>query len=342
MPISFFVVIGIGLTLAAVGLVVMPLLKGREGQNAPVTATVTALLIPAAVILLYLATSNFDWKAPAPTAARGPEAGMPDIGAAVAQLEDRLRSEPDDLQGWLMLGRSYVQLQRFTDAERAYRTALDLGGGNEAKLGLAEAAVLGDQTNLGRDAGRMIEEVLAAEPDNHKALFYGGMVAGMRDDMTTLQERWQHLLDLSPPPQIRQFLEAQLAGLGARPMPPAADVAGNREGISVHITVSEDLASQIKPGATLFLVAREPERPGPPVAVVRRLAADLPMTVEISDADAMLPGRTLSGLTEVQLIARIANGGEPTAQPGDISGQMRLMTGGDSGKVKIHMDRLLP
>jgi cytochrome c-type biogenesis protein CcmH len=337
---TLFLLTGIGLTLGAVALVVVPLLKGGDGHNAPVTATVTAVLLPAFVILVYMSASNFDWDADEPVAVAN-NGELPEMAEAVAALEDRLAREPDDVEGWLLLGRSYLQLRRFKDAERAYRTVLELGDDNVAKLGLAETAILEDRTSLAREAGQLVEEVLAEEPDNQRALFYGGMVAGARNDMATLESRWRRLLDLSPPPQIRDFLEAQLNALGSESERQVEVEQGG--GIDVQISVDDKLRPNIKPGATLFLVAREPGVPGPPIAVVRRNAGDLPMQVKISDADAMLPGRTLSGLAEVQLIARIANSGEPTAQPGDISGEVRFSRETvRSGGVSITMDTLSP
>jgi cytochrome c-type biogenesis protein CcmH len=92
----------------------------------------------------------------------------------------------------------------------------------------------------------------------------------------------------------------------------------------------------------LFLVAREPARPGPPIAVVKQSAANLPAVIEISDANAMLPGRTISTLERVKLIARISISGEPTAQPGDISGETVLETSiAFSDTVVIEMDQVV-
>jgi len=338
---SSFIVFGILLTAIAVALVVTPLLRRSAGQNAPVAATVTAVALPALVIMLYVTASNYDWNDPPVQApARAAEAAG-SMSEVVMGLEDRLRREPDDLQGWLLLGRAYTQLRQFPDAQRAYREALALDQGSDAKLGLAETEILMDRAALAGSAGDRVEEVLVMEPDNPKALFYGGMVAGARNDPDTFQLRWERLLDLSPPEDIRKIIVDQLARLGSD-VPTAADPGASADstGIDVRVSVADELATKIKPGATLFLVAREPNRPGPPVAAVREHAAGLPMRLRITDADAMLPGRSLSALEQIQLVARIANGGDPIAQPGDLFGEAVLrMDAAQTETVVIVIDR---
>ena len=335
-----FAIVAIVMTGLAVAIVVWPLL--RDGAGAPITALVLGLTFPAAVLVIYLSVSNHDWSAPVPatrSVAGDPVNSMaPDLQDAVRSLEDRLRAQPDDADGWLLLGRSYAQLQNVSESRRAFRQALALEPSNEAKLGVAEADILLDRNNLSRDAGRLVEEVLAIEPQNPKALFYGGMVAMTRNDVDTFRERWQLLLTMSPPDSIRAVIESQLehVGVGAGSAPPVA----TEQGINVNISVTDNLVDRVGPGAILFLVAREPDRPGPPVAVVRHDASALPATLKISDSNAMMAGRPLSSLARVQLIARITNSGDPAAQPGDLFGEAAWA--GDTGEgVSITVDRIV-
>lgn len=347
---SLFIFFGILMTLLAAGLVVTPLLRNANGESAPVMATITALVVPALVALIYIFVGNFDWSTERESTSMNRTAtndDVPDMSAAIAQLEDRLRREPDDLEGWLLLGRAYVQLREYPAARQAYLAAMELDTGSEAKLGLAEAEILNDRNNVTGEAGVLIEEILVAEPDNPRALFYGGMAAMARNDIDLLEERWGRLLTLSPPPNVRQMIEEQLAALGSTSLdvgtaPMASSAAAEKAAISVQVSVSDDLSSRVSSGAVLFLVAREPDRPGPPVAVVRRSAGNLPAVIDISDANAMLPGRTISTLERVKLIARISNSGEPTAQPGDISGETVLETSiAFSDTVVIKMDQVV-
>jgi len=337
---NLFVIVAVVLTGLAIVIVVRPLLrKADDAPQAPVAAFVLGLAFPAAVLLIYLSISNHDWSAagiaPAPVNAGGDRSS--DISEMVAGLENRLRAEPDDVAGLLMLGRTYAQLQQMADSRRAYQQALTLEPSSEAKLGVAEADIILDRENLLGDAGRLVEEVLAVEPDNPKALFYGGMVSMVRNDVDAFRERWQRLLTLSPPDNIRAVIEAQLAQAGVAEMPVEATEAG----IAVNVSVADELVDRIEPGAVLFLVAREPDRPGPPLAAVRHDASGLPATLKISDSDAMLPGRSLSSLPQVQLIVRITSSGDPVAQPGDLFGEMIWTASENSGQnVSIVVDQI--
>lgn len=333
------------LTLLAVGLVIAPLLRRTDdGHRSPVAATVVALALPATVLAMYLLVGNPDWSAPATGATRG------EIAMLADDLEARLRSEPGDEAGWLLLGRTYAQLQRAADSRRAFRQALAIAPSIEAKLGVAEADILLDRDNLARDAGRLVEEVLAVDPDNPKGLFYGGMVAMVRDDVTAFRDRWQRLLAMSPPEHIRAVIEAQLAMADSEraetgestPASAPADSAG--AGIDVNVSVAEALTGRIGPNAIVYLVARDPDRPGPPVAVVRQAAETLPLQLRLTDENAMLPDRLLSALTRVRLIARVSNSGDPTAQPGDLYGEAgwpATETDTDTDGVSIVIDRLV-
>ena len=67
----------------------------------------------------------------------------------------------------------------------------------------------------------------------------------------------------------------------------------------------------------MFVIARDPAQPSPPIAVVRRRVSELPTRVDLGDQNAMMAGRTLSGLSEFELLVRVSMSGQPTAQPGD-------------------------
>jgi len=347
---NLFVIAAVVLTCLAVALVITPLLRKTDGMPAsPVAAIVLGLALPASVLLIYLFVSNHDWSAPVVSAdnsgagSRSAGGGLASIDEMVVSLEKRLQAEPGDVTGWLLLGRTYAQLQRIPESAQAYRQALTLEPSSEAKLGVAEAEILMNRESLMGDAGQLVEEVLVVEPDNPKALFYGGMVAMVHQDVDTFRDRWQRLLTLSPPDDIRAVIEAELAKVGA-----AAEQVGAKEpgpttaGVNVNILVSSDLAEHIKPAAVLYLLARDPVRPGPPLAVIRQDASILPAMLNISDSNAMTPGTSLTSLSQVKLIARITNSGEPVAQAGDLFGEVIWNPDEEAGKdISIVIDRIV-
>ena len=221
----------------------------------------------------------------------------------------------------MLLGRSYVSLERYADALKAYRRAYELSGGNDltAALGYAEAMALGDRSTLAGAAGDIIDAALETAPQNPKALWYGGLSAVARGDTDTAAERWQRLLNQALPDEVRQIVQQQLASLGVGAGPSSAPAAA--PAIQISVSVAPALLEQIDPAAPLFIVARHPSHPGPPVAVVRQTAGQLPAVIEITNANLMLPGGSLADHRQLRLIARVARGGDAIAQPGDVFGE---------------------
>lgn len=107
------------------------------------------------------------------------------------------------------------------------------------------------------------------------------------------------------------------------------------------VDVSLDAAFEVAPITTVFVIAREAERPGPPLAVKRLVAGDLPARIELTDADAMLPGRSLKGVKTLELVARVALGGSATAVSGDMQSATWVGRPG-AEPVRLHIDRRLP
>src|SRR3569832_2785881 len=132
------------------------------------------------------------------------------------------------------------------------------------------------------------------------------------------------MLDMDPPPQIRDVLEKSIANIerqasaqstpdGARADRTPAGASSDRATgatIAVHVTVAPALQKQIAPDAVLFVAARDPKSPGPPFAV-KRLPARFPVDVELTAADAMMESRRISAGQQLEVVAGHARGGPP-------------------------------
>jgi len=109
----------------------------------------------------------------------------------------------------------------------------------------------------------------------------------------------------------------------------------------VAVSVDPALAGKLKPGTPLFVSARQPGIPGPPLAAVRISSDELPTTVELSDANAMIEGRNLSSVDEVQLVARVAFGGTAIVASGDLVGEASHRKGA-APDVNIVINKVSP
>ncbi len=329
---------------AAIGLLAWPLLGlGRKVPATPrarATAAAVAIALPAAAILIYLKASNWDWDAPPPT----PSITAPDLQRIVAQLQEKLSRQPEDVEGWKLLGRSATVLGDYPLARDAFGEAHTRSKGRDAEavVGYAESLVLVDEREIDGHAAELFDQALALAPDNPRALWYGGIAAYRRGDMALARQRWVELQQHDLPPELRQVLAERLAELGQPQGPPATQAPEPSAAGAVEISIALDasLAARVPQNAMLFVIARRGEG-GPPLAVQRRSVGAWPVTVRLSDADAMLPGMKLAGSGPLRLIARISASGQPVAASGDLYGEVGYDFA-SAHPASINIDRIVP
>lgn len=334
-----FLVIAALAALAVLAAVAVPLLR-RSGEEAPARAAfaAVAVLLLGGSAGLYLAWSNWTWD---PAASGDTPADM------VSRLAKRLESEPDDVQGWLMLGRSYAALEQYPLAIRAFQRAdrLEQGRNAEALTGWAEALVLSSPAEIEGRAARLFEQALAIDPDERRALFFTALAAQRRGEVGLAIGRYQRLIDLGAPAEVRPILEQQIAALRASPAAaPAPDSgaspAATGPTVSVRVDIDPGIARTLPGGSPLFVFVRAIGQPGPPLAV-RRVAAVFPASVELGSADLMIQGRGFADGDRVEVVARVSLKGQPTASPGDPFGRIEYQVGRDDVQPLV-IDTLTP
>lgn len=333
------------LSLGALSFVLLPAWRARQrtGRWSVLSVSAAGLLVPLCVAL-YLGVSTWNGEA-----ADGEL--LPPVAELIAGLEARLAENPEDAVGWRLLGQSYLSLGRYPEARQALREAWGRTPtpDNELKLALGEAEALSDRQALSGAAGRLFEEVLATEPSNPKALWYGGLAALDGERPEVARERWTRLLTLGPPDPVAEVLRQQLELLGG----PATGADASDERVQVaraeastglelqlRVALAEGLSADgLGPGAALFIFARSPQG-GPPLAVIREPASAVPGEFVLSDANAMLPGRSLADFEALTLVARLSASGQPTASPGDLFGELVYSTSEGSGVVELVIDQV--
>ncbi len=321
-----------GVMLAGAVLVItVPLYRIEKRLSATSCLTCAALTLFAGVMYMQIGSPNI----------KSNQDTGPNIEEMVSALALRMEDTPADLNGWKMLGRSYLQLQNFSGAVQAYEeaVALEFGSNSQTLADLGEAIFLLDQLTLSGRAGQLFEQAIAITPNNPKALFYSGMAAAQSGKRLLAAERWEALLATSPPEEIRVILEAQIEMLRQTPQATTNNDAGAvlGSGIEVDISLGDVAGKEIPPDTPVFIIARDPEQPSPPIAVVRRNFSELPSTVLITEADSMIAGRSISTFKRLEVVARLALSGTPIGQPGDLFGQ-RILDTEQSSTVKITID----
>lgn len=244
----------------------------------------------------------------------------------VARLAERMRKEPENSQGWLLLGRSYMALSRYAEAADAFAAAHRLlGDSPELLADLAEANALMDGQRFLGTPSAYLERALQLDPAYPKALWLGAFAAMQRGETALAVGRWQNLLDRQPADSdAARVLRGLIADASVAAPPPAE--AGDMPapagvpGLTVNVILADHLAAGLDGSEALFVFARAAEGPPMPLAVSRKSVRDLPLTVVLDDSMAMTPGMKLSNFDRVVVGARISMSGRPTASSGDLQG----------------------
>jgi len=342
---STFVMIAVVLALIAAAFIAVPLLR-KTSQTGPVAgwaAIVATLVLLGGSAVLYQSFSNWSWT---PKADDGTPANM------VGRLARKLEKNPDDMDGWLLLGRSYTQLEQFTMAARAYQRADRLAAGRnaDALTGLAEALIMSKESDLDGRAGRLFEQALLLDPNSTKVLFYSAIAAMERGENPVALERFQRLLAGGPPPEVRSLIEGAIAKLDASVKSDAA-AAGKAPAksatatatvaaVPLNLTLEASLAARVQQGSTLFVLARTPGQRGPPLAA-KRLNAKFPQEVTLQASDAMLAGTGFVVGQQIEIVARVSNSGGAIARSGDLFGSAQV-TVGKGGTIALRIDQVTP
>jgi cytochrome c-type biogenesis protein CcmH len=243
-------------------------------------AVVLGTAVPAGALLVYLLVGT-------PAAIDAQKQASPhQVEALVARLAERLRERPEDIDGWVLLGRSY-------DA---------LGRGAEAAQAFAQAEKLATPT-------------LARDPHNLTALALAGSAAFGRGDYKGAAQYWERMLALvTPGSEEASSIQANVDEARALAKKTAAAA------LRGTVRIAPQLKDRVSPEDTVFIFARAAEGPPMPLAVVRKRARELPASFALDDSMAMTPQMKLSSFARVVVGARISKSGNATPQPGDLQG----------------------
>ena len=261
----------------------------------------------------------------------------PDTEALVAQLAQHLAEQPDNPQGWFLLGRTYLKLRRYAEAVEAFTALHAQTPEANAKIALADALTLQNQGQIPPRALELLQQALKLAPNSTTTLWLLGQAAKQRNQIAQALDFWQRALPLlDNQPEAQQTLRAQIAQL--QPTPSSTQDTATA-GLSVHITLDTAWKNKVKAQDTVFIYAKAVQGKPMPLAVSRKTVADLPITVELNDSLAMLPQHTLSQHTQVRVGARISPSGQAIAQAGDLFSQEVTVDRTKSTSVKLVIDQ---
>ncbi|HHQ4645170.1 TPA: c-type cytochrome biogenesis protein CcmI [Aeromonas veronii] len=248
-------------------------------------------------------------------------------------LRTRLKDEPNDYRGWLLLGRLALDGNDPEMASEALERAYTLAPQKSlVAVPYAQALMMtGDEAQ----ADALLQAAIAQDPDNIEARSVYAFMALQKEDFQTALARWQAMLPLMEKGTPRyvmversmEYARAQLKQRGIEVTNSGAAKVGAVEGqplavkegeFPIHVTLAAGI--QMPEDAHLFVFAVVPNGPPMPIAVKRIAGPTLPVTLSLGDGDAMMEGSKLAAYPELQFKARLSRGGNVMNKEGAFEG----------------------
>ncbi len=286
---------------------------GRLGKPLPLLA---AVLVPLMGLGLYLHFGASEQVELTQQFAKAPQS----MEEMTTRLERAVEAQPDSAEGLYFLGRAYMAQERPADAAKVFERAAALADRQPELLGQwAQALYFANDKQWTAQLQSLTDEALKADPNEVTSLGLLGIAAFEGEHYQQAIDYWNRLLVQLPEGDasraalqggIERAQEKLKAGEGKVASAPAVAATGAR--LKVRVELAPALKDKVKPDDTVFIFARASSGPPMPLAAKRVTVAQLPIEVELSDSDAMMPSMKLSSFPEVQLVARVSRAGKPT------------------------------
>lgn len=308
------------------------------------TAVVLAVALPLGSMGMYMWVGQPE--ALNPLALKTPDQVDPkDLTKMAQTLAEKLQDKPDNLQGWVMLGRTYRTLENFDAALRAYDSALKLSDDDDLKLERIEVIAMQRQGQFEGEPWNVIREVLQRDPQHFGALLTAGSASYAEGKFADALKYWEQArkpLDANNPDLAG--LESAISTVRERlGMPPAKAAPAATSGLNVtgQVSLSASLKSKASPNDVVFIYATPANGDRMPLAIFKTTVSQLPFNFTLDDSTAMAPDRKLSAAGEVMVKVRVTKSGNAMPQSGDLSGSLGPVKVGAKG-LKLEIKDQIP
>ena len=374
-----FWIFAVALLAVSAILISWPLFTGPAKDK--LTGLFIVLMLPLTGMLLYQtigtpAAINLPAATPQQTAqAQQPHSAQGgQMEELVASLQQRMQENPDDPEGWLILGRSLKSMQRFPEALEALANANRLIPNNPMiMVELAETSLFASgQPDISPEARQLLESALEIDPAHQKGLWLMGMVSAQDGDDAKAISLWEKLLQqLDPASGAAQSVTEQItmaqtrlgqtpaaamattavaeqsqaaepAAVVTEPEVDAAPTTVAESGIPVTVSISDELGAAIPANATLFVFIPPAGARGMPLAVIRLAPRGFPMALNFCDAALLNPGMALLACEKRDRRARVSMRGGVVPAAGDYQANLVTVDTSAVTKIALHLDQRVP
>jgi cytochrome c-type biogenesis protein CcmH len=307
-------------------------------------------MIPVLAATLYWQLGTFNAIEPTPEMLASNEPTLPNqeaIDKMVDGLAKKMQADPNNAEGWLMLGKSYKYQQQYAKSADAFAHAYKLLGDKpDVMLAYAEALSFANDEQVTGQSADLVFKALALAPNNPNALWLAGMAKAQVGEFMAAKKLWTQLAAVLPQgSEAQQETQGLLAKIDSKIA--EANNETSKEAVSkkvssedkinpvstasidVQVSLAPELQTQTSPADTVFIYAQALTGPQMPLAIVRKQMSDLPLSVSLTDAQAMTPAMKLSNFADVKLLARISKSGNAMKQAGDLIGVLENVTVAD-------------
>ncbi len=303
------------------------------------------IILPVVGGSLYAILGNYKAINPTPEMLGTNTQAIPNQAALekmVNGLAEQMKTDPNNAEGWLMLGKSYKYLQQYSKAADAFAQAyLLLGDKPDVMLQYADALSFANDELVTGKSAELVFKSLALEPNNPNALWLAGMAKAQSGEFVEAKKLWTKLADSLPEgSEAKQETQDLLAKVESKISENTGELANNTANqdanstdttkkivnpvvtatVAIQVSLAPELQKQISPSDTVFIYAQATSGPQMPLAIVRKQVKDLPLAVSLDDSLAMTPDMKLSNFSTVKLLARVSKSGGAMKQAGDLIG----------------------
>lgn len=267
------------------------------------------------------------------------------------RLKRKLERNPDNGEGWALLARSYVELDRHDEAIPAFEQAVTrIPDDAQLLVDYADALGMVGGRKLDDRAIHLIQHATTLDSKNVKAQLLGATVAYDRKQYDRSIQLWEQALrQPNLEPSLKSEISANIAEarnrLSGAPKFLASfsssQIRNPRVVIKGTVSLASRLKDKVSPQDTLFVFARSVNGPPMPVAVVRTTAKSLPYAFQLDDSNSVMPGNDLSEAGEVVVMARLSKSGGATPHAGDLEGKSSVLRPGPQ-MVELLIDTEIP
>ncbi len=314
----------------------------KLGRSVPLIA---AVLVPLVGYGLYMHWGASDKVQMARQFSEQPRT----VEEMTAHLEQAVKEQPDSAEAWYFLGRTYMNQERPADAAKAFARVVELAGRQPELLGQwAQAQYFAGDRQWSEQLQALTDEALQADPQELTSLGLLGIAAYEEGRYQDAVRFWEQLVAALPEndpsreairggiERARQQVDGGSGNAAAGEAPAAASTQA--AALKIQVQLDPKVAETVSPEDSVFVFARAVNGPPVPLAAKRLTVGDLPATVTLSDADAMVPSLKISSVEQVTVMARVSRTGDATK--GEWMGQSEaLETRGDKNAVRLTIDR---